>query len=37
MVVNAVPAIAIEETIDDMLSVRILAVDGNDGGELRTR
>jgi hypothetical protein len=37
MVVSAVPAIAVQKAIDDMLGVRILAVDGNDGGELRTR
>jgi hypothetical protein len=36
MVVNAVPAIPVEKPIDDMLGVRVLAIDGDDSGELRT-
>ncbi len=33
---RAVPAVAIQEAVDDMLPVRILEIGGDDGGEFGT-
>jgi hypothetical protein len=32
MVMSAVPSITVQKPIDDVLGVRVLAVDGDDGG-----
>ena len=35
IMVRAVPAVAIEKTVDNVLRMRVLEVDGDDGGELQ--
>ena len=35
-VVRAVPAVAVEKAVDDVLRVRVLEVGGDNGGEFRT-
>jgi hypothetical protein len=34
--VRAVPAVTIQQAVNDVLSVRVLEVGGNDGGEFWT-
>ena len=36
IMVRAVPAVAIEKAVDDVLRVRVLEIGGDDGGEFGT-